>query len=104
MVVLAGGFALLVSGACWGCPSSPSSVSITVVPTNVPVFAGAPQEFSATGAPGPFNWSLPSGGGEIQPGSRTATVTAGATAGAYRVRATFQGNTGEAQFTVVTTR
>ena len=104
-VVLAGGLALLLSGACGGCPSSPSTIVITVSPVTVVIAARGQQVFMASGAPGPFGWTLPSGGGQIQPDATgtSATVTAGTVAGTYRVRATFSTATSEAQFQVVTT-
>ena len=78
---------------------------ITVSPATAVIAARGQQVFTAAGAPGPFTWTLPSGGGQVQPDATGtgATVTAGTTAGTYRVRATFSTAAGEAQFQVVTT-
>ena len=56
---------LLLLGACSACPASvPTSVTIVVQPNHVPIFAGAEQEFSASGAPGKFSWTIaPTTGG-----------------------------------------
>jgi hypothetical protein len=102
---------LLLLGACSGCPpSSPASVSIVVQPDRVPIFSGAEQEFLASGAPGKFSWTIvPTGGGntiraEDTPDAFRAFVTAGQTAGTFRVLASTRGGTGFADFQVVTQR
>jgi hypothetical protein len=103
-VVFSAGLAVLLIGGCGGCPSTtPSGAVISVSPASAAIVAGRQQVFIANGAPGPFTWTLPNGGGEIQPNATgiSATVTAGTVVGTYRVRATFSTATAEAQFQVI---
>ena len=102
---------LLLLGACGGCPPErPSPVTVVVEPDHVPIFAGSEQEFSASGAPGKFSWIIvPTTGGntiraEDTPDAFRAFVTAGQTAGMFRVLASTLGGTGFADFQVVTQR
>ena len=99
---------LLLLGACGGCPPvRPTPVTVVVQPDRVPIFAGADQEFSVTGAPGKFMWSV-SGGGTVRaedtPDAFRAVVTAGTTAGSFRVIAQNGFQAGNAAFQVVTQR
>lgn len=100
---------LLLLGACGGCPPvRPTPVTVVVQPDRVPIFAGAQQEFSVSGAPGKFIWSV-SGGGTVRAEDTAdafrAVVTAGTVAGTFRVIAQngFQA-AGNAAFQVVTQR
>ena len=83
---------------------------VVVEPNRVPIFAGAEQEFVASGAPGRFSWVIvPTTGGntiraEDTPDAFRAVVTAGQTAGTFRVLASTRGGTGFADFQVVTQR
>ena len=102
---------LLLLGACSACPSSaPTAVTVVVEPNRVPIFAGAEQEFVASGGPGKFSWIIvPATGGntiraEDTPDAFRAFVTAGQTAGTFRVLASTRGGTGFADFQVVTQR
>jgi hypothetical protein len=101
---------LLLLGACSACPPSvPTAVTVVVEPNRVPIFAGAEQEFVASGAPGRFSWVIvPTGGNTIRaeetPDAFRAFVTAGQTAGTFRVLASTRGGTGFADFQVVTQR
>ena len=111
MVSTAFALGLLLLGACGACPPErPSPVTVVVQPDRVPIFAGAEQEFSATGAPGKFSWVIaPTTGGntiraEDTPDAFRAFVTAGQTAGMFRVLASTLGGTGFADFQVVTQR
>ena len=102
---------LLLLGACSACPPSlPTAVMVVVEPNGVPIFAGAEQEFVASGAPGRFSWIIvPTTGGntiraEETPDAFRAFVTAGQTAGTFRVLASTRGGTGFADFQVVVQR
>jgi hypothetical protein len=102
---------LLLLGACSACPPSvPTAVTIVVEPNHVPILAGAEQEFVASGGPGKFSWTIvPTTGGntiraEDTPDAFRAFVTAGQTAGTFRVLASTRGGTGFADFQVITQR
>ena len=99
---------LLLLGACSGCPASPSSpVTVVVQPDRVPIFTGAEQEFSVSGAPGKFMWSVNGGGtvrAEDTPDAFRAFVTAGTMAGTFQVLAQNGRQAGYASFQVVTQR
>jgi hypothetical protein len=83
---------------------------VVVQPDRVPIFSGAEQEFVASGAPGRFSWTIvPTTGGNTVRVENTsdafrAFVTAGQTAGTFRVLASTGGGTGFADFQVVTQR
>ena len=106
-LLVGGGLAVLLIGGCGGCPSnSPSTIALTVAPANAVIATKGQQMFTASGAPGPFSWTLPSGGGDIQADATglSATVTAGTIPGTYRVRASSGRASGEVFFQVIAAR
>ncbi len=90
-------------------PLTPSP-NVAVVPSGatnaVPIFAGAQQEFTATGCDPKCTWSVTGGGtvAVLNGATDRAVVTAGQVAGTFQVTASNGTNQGASNFVVVVQR
>ncbi len=112
------GFLLALVMAFAGCGGSaspggpsppPGSVSFTIEPASVSLTPGLQELYTARGEGingRTLNWTLPSGGGLLEPlnndlqGNPRARLIAGTEPGEYTIKAEFQGSSAEARFEV----
>ncbi len=106
---------MAVLGGCGGSASPggpsppPGSVSFTIEPASVSLTPGLQELYTARGEGingRTLNWTLPSGGGLLEPlnndlqGNPRARLIAGTEPGEYTIKAEFQGSSAEARFEV----
>lgn len=90
--------ALLLGTAC-SCPTTPSTVTLVVIPAAAAVVTGKTQQFCGSGSSSTPTWTAP--GGTFTTSSNCILVTAGSVPGKYTIAAAASGLTATATMTVI---